>query len=106
MIDGLFMPVLERGTVLPASRGERVSTMVDGQTQIRIEVYQGEQAHCSKNQKLGEYHVRGIPPAPAGEEPLDVRFTYTTHLHNVETQGPTSRIKALAQSTRGCMARR
>jgi molecular chaperone HscC len=75
-LDDVFSPVLERGTVLPASRVERFVTAADGQAQIRVEVYQGEHSLCRDNTKLGEYTLRGIPPAAAGDEAIDVRFTY------------------------------
>jgi molecular chaperone HscC len=75
-LDDVFSPILERGTVLPASRVERFVTAADGQTQIRVEVYQGEHSLCRDNTKLGEYTLPGTPPAAAGEESIDVRFTY------------------------------
>jgi molecular chaperone HscC len=74
-VAGLFSPILERGTVIPASRVERFQTMGDMQREIRIEVYQGEHSLCRDNTKLGEYQVK-VPPKPAGEESIDVRFTY------------------------------
>jgi len=75
-LDDVFSPILERGTVLPASRVERFVTASDGQAQIRVEVYQGEHSLCRDNTKLGEYTLRGIPPGAAGDEAIDVRFTY------------------------------
>jgi len=74
-VAGLFSPILERGTVIPASRVERFQTMGDMQREIRIEVYQGEHSLCRDNTKLGEYLVK-VPAKPAGEESIDVRFTY------------------------------
>jgi molecular chaperone HscC len=76
IVEGVFSPILERGTVLPASRVERFSTMSERQTRINVEVFQGEHSHCSKNQRVGEYLLEGIPPGPAGKEAVDVRFTY------------------------------
>jgi molecular chaperone HscC len=75
-VSGIFTPILERGTVLPASRVERVATIGDGQKVLMVEVYQGEHSLCSDNTKLGEYKLTGIPPAAAGEQEIDVRFTY------------------------------
>jgi molecular chaperone HscC len=75
-VEGIFSPILERGTVIPASRVHRYQTMSDQQKAIRIQVYQGEHSTCADNQKLGEYEVTGLRPAPAGEESVDVRFTY------------------------------
>ncbi|HWA78241.1 MAG TPA: Hsp70 family protein [Polyangiaceae bacterium] len=75
-VTGLFSPILERGTVLPASRVSRFHTMGDNQRELKIEVFQGEHSHCDQNQKLGEYTLKGIPAKPAGEESVDVRFSY------------------------------
>lgn len=75
-VTGIFAPVLERGTVLPASRSRTFSTMGNGQTRILLEIFQGEHSLCRDNQKLGELTVRNLPPRPAGEESVDVRFTY------------------------------
>lgn len=76
MVDGLFSPILERGTVIPASRVQRYSTVEDQQREISVQVYQGEHSHCRDNHRLGELLVRGIPSGPAGTESIDVRFTY------------------------------
>jgi len=76
VVGGLFSPIIDRGTVLPASRVETFSTLVDGQREIQVEVYQGEHSLCSDNQHLGSYSVKGIPAAPAGKQAIDVRFTY------------------------------
>jgi molecular chaperone HscC len=54
----------------------RFFTTADGQRTILVEVYQGEHSLCSDNQKLGEYTVTGIPRGLAGEQAVDVRFTY------------------------------
>ncbi|HMR80590.1 MAG TPA: Hsp70 family protein, partial [Polyangiaceae bacterium] len=75
-VSGLFAPILDRGTVLPASRVRTFSTISNGQTQINVEVYQGEHSICRENQKLGELLLKKIPAKPAGEESVDVRFSY------------------------------
>ena len=73
---GVFTPILERGTVIPASRVERFHTIEDNQTEILVEIFQGEHAACADNQKLGELKVSGLPKGPAAEQAIDVRFTY------------------------------
>jgi molecular chaperone HscC len=75
-LQGLYAPVLERGTVIPASRIEPFSTASDGQTQMEVEVFQGEHSLCRDNRKLGSFMVKGLPPRPAGAVRVDVRFTY------------------------------
>ncbi len=75
-IAGVYSPILERGTVIPASRVERFFTMKDGQAAIDVAVYQGEHPYCRDNRLLGRYQLRNLPRARAGEEGVDVRFTY------------------------------
>ena len=75
-LAGVFSPIIDRGTVIPASRVRTFATVSDMQTEVEVEVYQGEHAMCKDNQKLGQYKVRGLASKPAGEETFDVRFTY------------------------------
>ncbi|HEX2677687.1 MAG TPA: Hsp70 family protein, partial [Polyangiales bacterium] len=63
-------------TVIPVSRSERFQTLGDNQTQIEIEVYQGEHSLCRDNQKLGAFVLDGLPRKPAGSVSIEVRFTY------------------------------
>lgn len=75
-ISGLFSPILERGTVIPASRVERYNTLEDNQQTILISVFQGEHSLCAQNTFLGKYLIKDLPKGPAGETAIDVRFTY------------------------------
>lgn len=75
-ISGLFSPVLERGTVIPASRVERFSTLEDNQKEILIQVFQGEHSLCADNVFLGKYLLNNLPKGKAGQVDIDVRFTY------------------------------
>jgi molecular chaperone HscC len=75
-VPEVFAPILERGTVIPASRVKTFTTVAHGQRTINIEVYQGEHSHCQHNRKIGHYELSGIPPGPAGSQPVEVRFTY------------------------------
>lgn len=85
-VGGLFAAILERGTVLPASRSHSFSTLHDGQRMVEFSVYQGEHALCEHNTKIGQYTVQGIPPSPAGQQVLDVRFSYDLNgLLEIET---------------------
>lgn len=85
-VGGLFAAILERGTVLPASRSHVFTTLDDGQREVTFQVYQGEHALCEHNTKIGEYSVKGIPAAPAGEQPIEVRFSYDLNgLLEIET---------------------
>jgi molecular chaperone HscC len=75
LLGGLFLPIIERNTVIPASRSKQVQTLGDHQTAVKVRVFQGESRLVADNIELGELSVP-VPPAPAGEESVDVRFTY------------------------------
>ena len=74
-IDGQFLPIIERNTVVPASRTKTVSTAADHQKEVKVSIYQGEGRLVKDNILLGQIHMP-VPPRRAGEISLDVRFTY------------------------------
>ena len=74
-VDGLFAPVIERNTVIPASRMQTFYPMHDRQSELRLKVYQGESAKVRENILLGELSVP-LPPGAVDESAVDVRFTY------------------------------
>jgi molecular chaperone HscC len=75
LIPGFFLPLIERNTVIPASRAERLFTTRDRQRAMSVKVYQGESRLAAENIFLGELEV-AVPPAPAGREAVDIRFSY------------------------------
>lgn len=72
---GHYAPIIERNTVIPVSRTRRFYTMDDGQETVRISVLQGESRMAKDNLFLGELTLP-VPPNKAGEESVDVTFTY------------------------------
>ena len=72
---GVFCPIIDRNTVIPASRTERLYTVRDNQDKIRINVLQGESRFAANNLSLGELLI-DIPAGKAGEESVDVTYTY------------------------------
>ena len=70
-----FLPIINRNTVIPISRVNRVSTMNANQTSVTVRIYPGEARRIDDNVFLGEFDVSGIPRGPAGQE-IDIRFTY------------------------------
>lgn len=73
--NGVFCPIIDRNTVIPASRTERLYTIRDNQDKIRVNVLQGESRFAANNLSLGELLI-DIPPAKAGQESVDVTYTY------------------------------
>lgn len=73
--NGHFAPIIERNTTIPVSRVERFCTIADNQTSIVVKIFQGESRLIKNNIHLGEVKIE-VPPAPAGRQTIDVRFTY------------------------------
>ncbi|HWT12914.1 MAG TPA: molecular chaperone HscC [Allosphingosinicella sp.] len=73
--DGIFSPIIERNTVLPASRVETYWNVYEGQRQIDVAIYQGESRQVTGNVKLGEIKVP-VPAGPVGSVTLECRFSY------------------------------
>ncbi|MBQ2262140.1 MAG: molecular chaperone HscC [Loktanella sp.] len=74
-IPNRFSPIIERNTILPASRSQYFNTVSDQQTEIRIVICQGESPFSSENIKLAEIKVP-VPRGPKGKEMIEVRFSY------------------------------
>ena len=72
---GLFSAIIERNTIIPASRTQRYWTMYDNQKEVEIEIYQGESRLVKNNINLGEINIK-VPKAKKSEESVDVRFSY------------------------------
>lgn len=73
--NGVFLPVIERNTVIPASRTETLYTVFDNQTKIRVHILQGESRFAANNLSLGKIMIE-VPAKKAGEESIDVTYTY------------------------------
>ncbi|HVE82156.1 MAG TPA: Hsp70 family protein [Myxococcales bacterium] len=86
-VSGLFSPIIPRNSTVPISRTESYSTTRDGQRQVDIRVYQGEDRLVRNNTFLDAYSVDGVPAASAGAEHVAVTFTYDVNgILNVRTK--------------------
>lgn len=72
---GHYHPIIERNTVIPASRTDTFYTSYDNQRKLRVDVLQGESRFAKNNLYLGEIVVN-VPAAKAGVEGIDVTYTY------------------------------
>lgn len=73
--SGHFLPIIERNTVIPVSRTDTLYTAGDYQRKITVDILQGESRFAKNNLLLGEITVP-VPAKPAGEESIDVTYTY------------------------------
>lgn len=73
-VGGAVAKLIVRNSSVPARATERFSTSVDGQTNIRLNLLQGEREMAADCRSLGVFELRGIPPMPAGIPRLEVTF--------------------------------
>lgn len=73
-MGGLMDVLIPRNTKIPAKAGRQYTTQKDGQSGIRISVYQGERDLVKDNRKLAEFILSGIPSMPAGLPKVDIQF--------------------------------
>ncbi|WP_058303578.1 molecular chaperone HscC [Gorillibacterium timonense] len=72
---GHYLPIIERNTPIPVSKVERFYTLRDNQTQLVVDIYQGESRRVENNIHLGDLDIH-VAASPAGEQSIDVRYTY------------------------------
>lgn len=70
-----FFPIIQRNSALPVSIERYFVTIGDDQKTVSVKIYQGESRNIYNNLFLGEINLE-VPPCPAGEVGIDVRFTY------------------------------
>ncbi|WP_439025735.1 molecular chaperone DnaK [Haloarchaeobius sp. DT45] len=72
---GLFERLIEKNTTIPTEESKIFTTAADNQTSVQVRVFQGEREMAQDNELLGEFHLTGIPPAPAGTPQIEVTFS-------------------------------
>ncbi len=73
-LGSVSTPLINRNTTIPTSKSQTFSTAADNQTQVEINVLQGERPMAADNKSLGRFILDGIPPAPRGVPQVEVTF--------------------------------
>jgi molecular chaperone HscA len=73
-MGGLMDVLIPRNSKIPTKAGRQYTTQQDGQSGMRISVYQGERDLVKDNRKLAEFNLTGIPGMPAGLPKVEVSF--------------------------------
>lgn len=73
-VGGLMDVIVPRNSKVPTKAGRQYTTSIDGQTKLKVAVYQGERDLIQDNRKLGEFILSGIPPMSAGMPKIDISF--------------------------------
>ena len=73
-MGGVMTKIIERNTTIPTKKSQIFSTAADGQTQVEVNVLQGEREFARDNKQLGLIKLDGIAPAPRGIPQIEVTF--------------------------------
>jgi molecular chaperone DnaK len=71
---GRMATVLPRNTSLPAKKVFEHATVRDGQTEVQLQVFQGDSEKVAECEYLGTMRLGGLPPRPAGAVRVAVEF--------------------------------
>ena len=71
---GLMDVLIPRNSKIPSAAARQYTTQIDGQSGMRISVFQGERDLVKDNRKLAEFNLAGIPGMPAGMPKVEVSF--------------------------------
>ena len=73
-MGGVMTKIIDRNTTIPTKKSQIFSTAADGQTQVEVNVLQGEREFARDNKQLGLFKLDGIAPAPRGISQIEVTF--------------------------------
>ncbi|MEW9080159.1 Hsp70 family protein [Terrisporobacter glycolicus] len=76
VINGAFDCIIPIDSSIPCSKKKLYYTAVDNQEEVRVEVYEGNEELAEDNMKIGDFLLKGVPKARAGEESIEVQFDY------------------------------
>jgi molecular chaperone HscA len=73
-MGGLMDVLIPRNSKIPNKASRQYTTQRDGQSGIKISVYQGDRDLVKDNRKLAEFLLQGIPSMPAGLPKVEISF--------------------------------
>lgn len=106
VVGGYTDIIIQRNSQIPIEQTRRFSTSQDNQTQVRIQICQGESKLFEENQALGELVLEDLRPGQRGEVQIDVTFEIDTDgiLHVRAYDGATGKVQAARIQMLGTIA--
>ena len=106
-MGGIMTKIIDRNTTIPTKKSQVFSTAADSQTQVEINVLQGEREFARDNKQLGLFKLDGIAPAPRGIPQIEVTFDIDANgIVNVSAQDKgTGKQQHITISSSGTMSK-
>lgn len=77
-VGGLMDVVIHRNATIPARVSRAFITSRDNQTEVVINIFEGESPRVDENRALGQLSLVGLPPGLRGDVKIDVSFEINT----------------------------
>ena len=71
---GEFHTVFPRNAPIPNAKAVEATTSYDGQTDVAMRIFQGDNPHVSHNELLGDFLFSGLKAGPKGRARLEITF--------------------------------
>ena len=74
-LGGVMTTLIEANTTIPCDKEEIFSTAADNQTEVTINLLQGNRPMASQNKSIGRFNLTGILPAKRGVPQIAVKIS-------------------------------
>jgi molecular chaperone DnaK len=71
---GALHVVFPRNAAIPNARAISATNSIDGQSELVVRIFQGDQPEAARDELLGEFTFSGVRPGPPGEVRLEILF--------------------------------
>jgi molecular chaperone DnaK len=96
------VPIIRRGTALPARKSEVFVTYFDNQTMVNVEVFQGESLRPEENLQIGSFQIEGLAKVPSGNQVVvGYQIDLNGLIHVTATEKSTGLVKSVTIDTGG-----